>query len=493
MTEREQAGLRRQYEFQVRQKDLLLTPAGVAATSAGGGATAGMGGEETEGEKIHRYFGIALELNKEGRYEEASEILRYILALDPRDELARSYLERIRRDMSSQAMRWKKDAARDAQTMKRDRISTLLKDGTDYYRNEDYDRALVSFYDVLAIDPKNATALSYIQKLKSRYTQQARVEEIARSWEASRSGTAPDRAPAGIGAAADRLLESSAACAKSMPSEQSFQQKAFDRRVENLLEDVEFGETVDAIIANRRAENEPGSQLRLGPGDSLRLSILNHPEFSGEMVVQPGGEVILPLTGEPIMAQGLTLSELSNVIKARLEKYIQGPHVYISAMGYKSQVFYVVDDVSCTPYPITKPDLTLRDALFLSDWGNNRALGRVIVMTPSAHHPVIRKVDAFDLIFRGNLAHNIRIKNGDVIYVPMTFAAKVTKTIHDTLGPFRAIRNARNDYLDLKWNEQDWKSFFRMPPTYNQESGSITNNNAYTYGEMLNFGTGSSY
>jgi hypothetical protein len=119
----------------------------------------------------------------------------------------------------------------------------------------------------------------------------------------------------------------------------------------------------------------------------------------------------------------------------------------------------------------------LRDALFLSDWGNNRALGRVIVIKPDKVYPVVKKIDAFDIIYRGNLANNVKIDDGDVVYVPMTIVGKTTQTVNDTVAPFIAIKSARDQWLDLKWSKKGWKSTFQIYDNYQVMPQSVNGNN----------------
>ena len=78
-------------------------------------------------------------------------------------------------------------------------------------------------------------------------------------------------------------------------------------------------------------------------------------------------------------------------------------------------------------------------------------------MKPNNLHPIIRKVNAFDIIYRGNLKDNISINDGDVIYVPLTIAAKVTKVIGDSLQPFAAIRSVRDQWVNLKGDIKSWQ------------------------------------
>lgn len=495
LSSRERSQLRRDYEYQVRDKDIIAGVSDSASSAAKDSAPVFEAGRQTEGEKLHRYFGIAAELYKQGRLEESAEILRYLNGIDPSDEYVKAYLGRVQRDMKRHKSRWDTDAAREAASLKRQKISSLLEYGKEYYNSEDYDGALTKFYDVLALDPGNSTAAAYLKKIKERYAKKIRVEHIVQNWDADKEAATR---PAGLVDSADRLLDKKAEAARGLGdkavTDAELKNIAVNRRAEDLLGEAEFGASVDAIISARRAEESQQTQLTLGPGDELNIAVLNHEELSGAVTVDPQGGIVLPLMGDPVMARGLTAGQLSKRIAKLLDKYVENPYVTVSVIKYRSQVFYVVDEISCTPYPITRSNLTLRDALFISDWGNNRALGRVIVMKPSKTHPVIKKVDAFDMIYRGNLSGNIPIAKGDVIYIPMTVAAKVTKAIYDTVSPFRALRVARDEYTNLKWNDQDWKSIFRMPDLYDNtgtgmpyESGSITNNQNNNWSDAVIF------
>ena len=159
--------------------------------------------------------------------------------------------------------------------------------------------------------------------------------------------------------------------------------------------------------------------------------------------------------------EGVNIEEAIEKVREEMKRYVRDPIVSMSLLS-TSKLFYFIDEVGCTPYPITRPDFTLRDALFLSDWGNNRALGRVIVIKPDKLRPVIKKVDAFDLIYRGNLSSNVKIEDGDVVYVPMTIVGKTTQTIDNTVAPFTSIKAARDEWLNLKWSKKGWKSTFHI-------------------------------
>lgn len=401
--------------------------------------------EISEEETLYRYFGAATVLRRVGRHEEALEILRYILDKKPHDDYVKSYAEDVKDEMGEQKRKWTVDNKSAARRLRKKKIKALIRDGVLHYKSENFDEALLMFSDALSLSSSNSTAKRYMRKLKKHYDKELRIENLAHDSEAGYD-------PAGNGADGIDL-----------------QYITLSKRADSLLDQTELGYKIEEIIASRKAEEKRSRELTVGPGDLLQVGVLDHPELSGQVEVRVNGEIVIPLVNDLIMAKDLTLGELTESVTKTMKRYVQDPHVNISAIEYKSKSYYVVDEVGSTPYPIPRADFTLRDALFSADWGDNRALGRVIITKPAARHPIVKKVDAFDLVYRGKLENDVRIEDGDVIYVPMTFAAKTTKTIQDLLGPFRAIRQARDLYLNMKSNEKDWQKIFRLPPDYDRQ------------------------
>lgn len=525
LTPKERSQLEKQYRFSTRNKAMLLNPyvgsdeivESASIPSPSSMSTGSPALPQTEEEKMYRYFGVALALYKNGRSGEAIEILRYISDRNPNDKYVKNTLDRIVAEQAEGRRRWMDRSKDDAQRMRRETLKSLTNDGIDYYKQKRFDMALLKFADVLAMDPDNAEAKRYFDKLKEHYLKETRVEDIIASYESgeaalpeidSKDGIADaanailddrekdidtagrrllDAKEGGVSAKAGRLLEDKERelkkSADKILDEEEMMNLVEEKRLSAMLDEADAGITVDNIMERMRKESMRKGLFTLGAGDVINATVRDHPELSGRMMVRLDGNIILPLVNDPIKVKGLTVDEVTAAITDVMKRYVREPYVAVVIEEYKSKTFYVIDEVGCTPYPITRANLTLRDALFIADWGNNRALGRVIVMRPNKIHPIIRKVDAFDIIYRGNLANNIIIEDGDVIYVPMTYAAKVTKAIIDSLSPIAAVKLARDEWLDMRWNSQEgWGNIARIPRTkniqdlYSDPSNSTTSN-----------------
>jgi len=509
--EKEQSILEKRYRYTFRRKDIIQEPF-ISTPFIKEPSISPIGTEfVTEEEKLYRYFGIATILYDAGRLEEAEMILKYILMKRPDDKFVKNYLNKINKEKQKKDRQWRITSKRDAKVLKEIKIKNLIKDGEAYYKQEDYNRALLNFADVLTLNPNNSTAKAYMAKLKKYYLETMKVENIVEEWkdkdykedkEKMAEAATPkplygndllsniintigdlletaDLQERGYNSKTTKatrnlldkaekkeeiLMRQERMAAEQLLDEQEIKDMVDEIRISSLMDQAELGLKIEGIISERKEEERRENSYTLGPGDALRISVQDHPELSGVSSVGPNGDIVLPLVNEPIPAQGLTVEEISDKVIETLKRYVKDPVVYVGITAYKSKIFYVIDEIGCTPYNITRANFTLRDALFTADWGSNRALGRILLMRPHKLHPIIKKVDGFDLVYRGNLAQNIRIKNGDVIYIPLTAANKIATTIADALSPIKAIRDVRNEWLDQRWNEeQGWDNLFRIP------------------------------
>ena len=120
------------------------------------------------------------------------------------------------------------------------------------------------------------------------------------------------------------------------------------------------------------------SDLPLGPGDLIEISVFDVPEFSKLKVRIPaGGSVALPLIGA-IRAAGFTPSELEKEVRTRLQQdYMNDPQVAVFVSEQKSQRISVIGAVR------TGGVYTLTGRYRLAD-----ALGMAGGLTEDAGHTV---------------------------------------------------------------------------------------------------------
>ena len=72
------------------------------------------------------------------------------------------------------------------------------------------------------------------------------------------------------------------------------------------------------------------------PGDVLRISVYQHPEWSKTFVVPPNGEIVLPgLTAAKVV--GLTVQAASDLLRQKLQSVVSRPCVTVTVQRRKGR------------------------------------------------------------------------------------------------------------------------------------------------------------
>lgn len=82
-------------------------------------------------------------------------------------------------------------------------------------------------------------------------------------------------------------------------------------------------------------------EYRIGVPDLLELTVWQHPDVSGPLLVRRDGKVSVPLMGD-ILAEGRTPEGLARQIRIALSEYISKPRVDIAVTEMRSQVASVI-------------------------------------------------------------------------------------------------------------------------------------------------------
>jgi polysaccharide biosynthesis/export protein len=112
-------------------------------------------------------------------------------------------------------------------------------------------------------------------------------------------------------------------------------------------------------------------EYRLGAGDQLRITVFGEADLTGQYVVSSSGTIAFPLLGE-VQAQGLSLTELSTVLRERLQGgFVRQPNLAVEVMNYRP--YYILGEVR-TPgtYPFAA-SLTVLNAVATAQGFTTRA------------------------------------------------------------------------------------------------------------------------
>jgi len=161
---------------------------------------------------------------------------------------------------------------------------------------------------------------------------------------------------------------------------------------------------------------------RIGPGDTLSVSVFGAPDLSVKSLpVRPDGRISTPLVPD-LRAVGKTPTELGNEIAARLTKYVQDPQVTVMVDTFKGPLDRSIHVIG---QAITPESIPYVDGMTLLD-----VMVAVKGLTPYAaanSAKVIRKENGKEvaipvrigaLLNQGDMAENIAMHPGDTVVIP---------------------------------------------------------------------------
>ena len=160
----------------------------------------------------------------------------------------------------------------------------------------------------------------------------------------------------------------------------------------------------------------------VGSGDILAIHVFDEKKLSGQYVVKENGTITFPLIGE-VMVSDMDIINIQHLISEELKKdYLYNPIVNVSIHKYQSQTVYLLGNISKPgAYNLKKPTFLLdllSDAKGLSqNLGLIKSGQKVDVSRKTNNHDTTFCIDLFQLLIKGKSELNIRLHNGDIIYI----------------------------------------------------------------------------
>ncbi|MBF0338286.1 MAG: polysaccharide export protein [Nitrospirae bacterium] len=177
------------------------------------------------------------------------------------------------------------------------------------------------------------------------------------------------------------------------------------------------------LTSNSQQDDNNEEISRLGPGDIIAINVYRHTDLSmNSITLRPDGGFSFPLVGQ-VYAKGLSTKELEAKMKEMLAQYIVKPDVVINAQKFNSHKIYVLGEVARPGVVPIEDDLTLIKAIALSGGITHDARESGVVLLRRGKIYTLN----FANVLTGVYADNVRLRNGDILYVPSSGLADTTR------------------------------------------------------------------
>ena len=180
-------------------------------------------------------------------------------------------------------------------------------------------------------------------------------------------------------------------------------------------------------------ENVEKYQYRVGPQDVLNIIVWEHPELTiptgGQRPAEEDGHkisadgtIFYPYVGI-LQVAGKTTAEIRDELTQRLSRFIRKPQLDVRVVQFNSQRAHVTGAVEKPGIiPITDQPLTLADAVSSAGVDPESADIQSVILSRDGRNQVF---NLLDLYYNGDLSQNVRLQDGDIVYVPVNTVRKV--------------------------------------------------------------------
>jgi len=168
-----------------------------------------------------------------------------------------------------------------------------------------------------------------------------------------------------------------------------------------------------SIVLMATCVGHAAATYRLGPDDTITVTVLRHTEYSGTFLIPLDGTVAFPGVGE-VVVTGKTLTELTELLTERLKVRLNAPEVTITLLNARASRVYVLGVVAHPGVYDMKPEWHVTEAL--------AAAGGIICQPVDAKAYILHATGVrqdFDLLaaLRTGAAANPTLLVGDVVTV----------------------------------------------------------------------------
>jgi polysaccharide export outer membrane protein len=191
-------------------------------------------------------------------------------------------------------------------------------------------------------------------------------------------------------------------------------------------------EPVGFVAPDAPSQTALDTNYKIAPMDTLKVSVFQVPDLSGEFEVDLTGNIGLPLIGT-MRAVDLTTEQLDQKISQALgAKYLQNPDVSVGIIKSTARLVTVDGSVrSPGQFPVNGPT-TLMQVVALAKGASEDANPRRVAVFRTIQGQ--RMAAAFDLTdIRRGQAEDPRIYSGDIVVVDGSSVKKTQRDILQTL------------------------------------------------------------
>jgi polysaccharide export outer membrane protein len=170
----------------------------------------------------------------------------------------------------------------------------------------------------------------------------------------------------------------------------------------------------------------PNPRYQIRVGDTVDISFKLTPEFNQTVMVQPDGYISLrDLTD--LFISGKTVPEVSELLQKRYSKILHDPSVTVTLKDFEKPYFIANGELGHPGKYELLGDTTVLQAIGIAGGINERSKHSQVLLfrRVSDQWMSVKKLDMKEMLNTANLSEDLRLRPGDMIYVPKNKISKI--------------------------------------------------------------------
>jgi polysaccharide biosynthesis/export protein len=154
---------------------------------------------------------------------------------------------------------------------------------------------------------------------------------------------------------------------------------------------------------------------KVGPGDTVNVQLYGQQTGMYSLPVSRDGTISLPTLG-PVKVSGMGFASVRSFLEGRVKKQMIGTDAHVSMAELRTARVLVLGDAERPGTYVVAGLSTATSALFAS--GGVKPIGSLRNIEIRRDGNLVRKLDLYDVLLKGNTANDVRLQSGDVVFVP---------------------------------------------------------------------------
>lgn len=188
------------------------------------------------------------------------------------------------------------------------------------------------------------------------------------------------------------------------------------------------------------------------PGDELNIVVTQQQDLGNSstnqspFVVRPDGNVSFPLVGE-IHAEGMTVSQFTDVLQQGLSRYIVDPDVSVNISKLGRVRVYVFGEVRKPGAVELDKGHTVIDAIGAAQGFTRDTAKKKIFLIHQDQPKSLIPINLNNMLKTGDMSQNVTLREGDILYLTKNHRIDFARDIAPILSSLYLVTEAK-DNLD---------------------------------------------